>query len=265
VIGIRNLATGLAVALCLLASGCGGPSRGPSGAPVTLGGEGEPSNAGGSEKDAQADQPRKVDPRQDGFEIGFGEYAVTLEAPAIRPGRVTFEVHNGGKLVHGFEMEAEGADGDSSGPGSGGDDGFKIEKPSFRPGQTIRFPLNLAAGMYKVECWVDGHDDLGMEILLDVRPDAPLVRQQPAGASGDAVTIEGFAFEPETLSVASGTEVTWTNADPEAHTVTARDDSFDSGPIDPGRDFAVALDQSGSVTYFCAIHPSMEGTLEVTG
>ncbi len=261
-IGIRNLATGLAVALCLMAAGCGTPSR-PSGAPVTLGGEGE--RSGGSEKATAAPEPRKVDPRQGGFEIGFGEYAVTLEAPAIRPGAVTFEVHNGGKLVHGFEMEVEGGDGDSSGPGSGGDDGFKIEKPSFRPGQTIRFPLNLASGVYKVECWVDGHDDLGMEILLDVRAGAPLVRQLPAGSGGDAVSIEGFAFDPETLSVSSGTEVTWTNADPEAHTVTARDDSFDSGPIDPGQEFAVTVDASGSVTYFCAIHPTMEGTLEVTG
>lgn len=69
---------------------------------------------------------------------------MTLEAPAIRAGPVTFEVHNGGKLVHGFEMEAEGAESDNSGPGGGSDDGFKIEKPSFRPGQTLRFPLNLA-------------------------------------------------------------------------------------------------------------------------
>jgi hypothetical protein len=262
--GIRTIATGLAVALCLLAGGCGGPSR-PSGAPVTLGQEGEPSSTGGSEKSTKPPKPRKVDPRQGGFEIGFGEYAVTLEAPAIRPGPVTFEVHNGGKLVHGFEMEAEGADGDSSGPGSGGDDGFKIEEASFGPGETIRIPLSLAPGVYKVECWVDRHDDLGMEILLDVRPDAPLVRQLPAGGGGDAVSIEGFAFDPETVQVAPGTEVTWTNADPEAHTVTARDDSFDSGAIDPGKDFAVALDQSGTVTYFCAIHPTMEGTVEVTG
>ncbi len=100
--------------------------------------------------EADPASPRRVDPRKGSFEIGFGEYAVTLEAPAIRPGAVTFEVHNGGKLVHGFEMEVEGGDGDSSGPGSGGDDGFKIEKPSFRPGQTIRFPLNLASGVYKV-------------------------------------------------------------------------------------------------------------------
>jgi plastocyanin len=228
---------------------------------VTLGGDATQAEQGGGA--TQPTRPTKVDPRKGGFEIGFGEYAVTLEASAIRPGRVTFVVTNGGKLVHGFEMEVEGEEGDSSGPGSG--DGFKIERPAFDPGETIRVPLTLATGVYKIECWVDGHDDLGMEILLDVRPGAPLVRQQPAGgAGGDTVAIQGFSFEPASLEVQAGTEVSWTNEDPEAHTVTARDESFDSGAIDPGRGFSVSVNQTGSVTYFCAIHPSMEGTLKVT-
>jgi plastocyanin len=258
----RTTTTGFAVALCLLAGGCGGPAGAPSRSPVDLGqGTTTP-----NEESSQADdspKPKKVDPREGGFEIGFGEYAVTLEAPAIRPGSVTFVVTNGGKLVHGFEMETEGAEGDSSGPGSG--DGFKIEKPSFRPGETIRIPLNLAPGVYKIECWVDGHDDLGMEILLEVRPGAPLVRQQPAGASADSVSIQGFAFDPDSLQVEAGTEVTWTNEDPVAHTVTAKDDSFDSGPIEPGKSFSVKIDGSGTIAYFCAIHPSMEGAIEVAG
>jgi plastocyanin len=63
--------------------------------------------------------------------------------------------------------------------------------------------------------------------------------------------------------VAAGTEVTWTNNDPEAHTVTADDDTFDSGPIDPGKTFSVTL-EDGSVAYFCAIHPTMKGAIRVT-
>lgn len=265
---LRNGATGFAVALCLMAAGCGGPAGAPEGAPVTLG-DGGAGDEGGRASESTPSTPeaqtqaKKVDPRQGGFEVGFGEWAVTLEAPAIRPGRVTFVVTNGGKRVHGFEMESEGQEGDSSGPGSGEE--FKIETQSFGPGQTIRIPLDLAPGLYKVECWVDGHDDLGMEIMLEVRPDAPLVRQAPAGGAGDdSVSIQGFAFEPETLEVAAGTEVTWTNDDPEAHTVTAKDDSFDSGGLDSGADFSVAVDQTGTVTYFCSIHPSMEGSLKVT-
>jgi plastocyanin len=204
---------------------------------------------------------RKLDPRKGGFEVGFGEFAVTLEAPAIRPGPVTFEIRNGGKLVHGFEMEAEGAHEDNSGPGSG-EDWFKVELETFEPGDTLRSRLDLAAGVYKIECYVADHSDRGMEILLEVRKGAPLVRQAAGGTSGDAVAIQGFAFDPATLEVATGTEVTWTNEDPEAHTVTAEDESFDSGAIDPGKTFSVTL-EDGSVAYFCAIHPGMKGTVKV--
>jgi plastocyanin len=241
-------------ALALGAGACAAPER--ASRPVDLGGgAGSPSPTATEEVRAA---PPRVDPRTGGFEIGFGEYAVTLEAPAIRPGPVTFVVTNGGKLVHGFEMAAEG--GDSSGPGSG--DGFKIERPSFRPGQTIRIPLDLATGVYKIECWVANHDDLGMQILLEVRPDASKVRQATAG--GDAVSIQGFAFEPPALEISPGTGVTWTNEDPEAHTVTAEDGSFDSGPIEPGRTFSVRIEETGRIAYVCRIHSLMTGTLRVT-
>ena len=105
------------------------------------------------------------------------------------------------------------------------------------------------------------HDDRGMEALLEVSPDAPKIRQEPAGRAGDAVAITGFAFRPATLQVAGGPEVTWTNGDPAQHTVTADDGSFDSGPMDQGATFSTTV--NGPVTYVCAIHPSMRGTLRV--
>lgn len=227
---------------------------------MEVGGGGSPATTGQTPGPDAA--PRKVDPRQGGFAIGFGEFAVTLEAPAIRPGPVTFVIRNGGKLIHGFEMESETEDGDSSGPGSGGDDGFKIEQPTFAPGETIQLGLELAAGVYKIECFVANHDDLGMEILLEVRPDAPKIPLESAG-SGSAVSIQGFAFEPSTIRVAARTEVVWTNQDPTEHTVTADDGSFDSGSIAPDGTFSVTLDRDGSVTYTCVIHPTMKGTVQV--
>ena len=251
---IARAIAALAAAGTLSAAACAGPSQTPSPPRVTLGEQAADPGAD------QAARPRKVDPRKGGFEIGFGEYAVTLEAAAIRPGPVTFVVHNGGKLVHGFEMESE--EHDSSGPSSG--EGFKIERSSFGPGETIRIPLDLAPGVYKIECWVDNHDDLGMEILLEVRSDAPKVRQGPAGgAGGDQVALQGFAFAPEVLDVEPGTEVTWTNEDPADHTVTAEDGSFDSGAFGQGKTFSVTFDHSGRVAYFCAIHPTMKGTITV--
>lgn len=245
----------VAAGIVMLAAGCARSE--PEVRPVQVGGSPSPTAVAESSSPVTA-TPAKVDPRDDGFQVGFGEFAVTLEARAIRPGPVTFVVHNGGKLVHGFEMEIES--GDSSGSGSG-DEGFKIERPTFDPGETIRVRMNLAPGVYKVECFVANHDDLGMEALLEVSPNAPLVRQAPVGGGGDAVAIAGFAFEPATLEVAAGTEVTWTNQDPAQHTVTADDGSFDSGPIDQGATFSTTV--NGPVTYVCAIHPTMTGEIRV--
>lgn len=203
-------------------------------------------------------EKKLVDPRTDGYEVGFGEFAITLEAPTIRPGPATFVIRNGGELVHGFEMDAE--EGDSSGSGGGGDR-FKVERPTFGPGETIRVELDLPPGLYKIQCYVANHSDIGMETFLEVRSDAPNVKQEAGG--GNAVTIQGFAFDPPAISVAVGGEVTWTNADPAPHTVTADDGSFDSGPKDLGGTFSATFDQPGSFPYHCEIHPTMTGTVTV--
>jgi plastocyanin len=200
-----------------------------------------------------------VDPREGGLEVGFGEYAITLEADTIRPGRVTFVIHNAGALSHGFEMRIEG---DNSGHG-GGDDRFKIETETFRSGDTIEVRANLPVGVYEIECFVANHDDRGMRAFLEVRRDAPLVTPAPAESDAGQATIEGFAFHPPTLEVATGTTVTWTNDDPAPHTVSAREGAFGSGQLEPGDTFDATIDQPGTFEYLCQIHPQMTGTVVV--
>jgi plastocyanin len=78
-----------------------------------------------------------------------------------------------------------------------------------------------------------------------------------------AVTIQGFAFEPDTVEVSAGTTVTWTNGDTTQHTVTAGDGSFDSGVLPPGAAFSRTFDAAGTFAYACAIHPGMTGTIVV--
>ncbi len=82
-------------------------------------------------------------------------------------------------------------------------------------------------------------------------------------ATGDAVAIKDFTFQPDTLNVKTGTKVTFTNKDSFAHTVTARDDSFKSGNLDEGKTFEQTFDKAGTYDYFCSIHNSMTGKVVV--
>lgn len=208
-------------------------------------------------KQSKPPRPTRVDPRKGGFEIVLGEWAVTPEAAAIRPGEVTFVVHNRGTMGHGYEMELEG---DSSGPGSG--DVIKAESELVRPGESTRLTLNLPPGLYEIECLVDGHDDMGMEGVLEVRPGAPLVKVDAAARPG-RIAIADFAFEPVTANVPAGTEVVWRNDDPADHTVTSVDGGFGSDVLAAGGTFSHRFTKPGAYQYQCAIHPNMKGKVIV--
>jgi plastocyanin len=88
---------------------------------------------------------------------------------------------------------------------------------------------------------------------------------QLAATAPNAVTIDNFAFGPETVTVAAGTTVTWTNHDDEPHTVTSAADPklFKSAALDTDDTFSFTFTQPGTYQYFCAIHPQMTGTVVV--
>jgi plastocyanin len=78
------------------------------------------------------------------------------------------------------------------------------------------------------------------------------------------IEIEGFSFGAP-LAIAAGTTVTVINRDSVPHTWTADDGAFDSGRIAPGGSFSITLSQTGEFTFYCQIHPSMTGSITVTG
>ena len=93
---------------------------------------------------------------------------------------------------------------------------------------------------------------------------APGGSAAPAGSSGGApVAIIDFAFQPASIPVAKGTTVTWTNTGGTAHTVTADDDSFDSGNLDVGKTYSTIANLAGTIAYHCTIHTQMKGTIVV--
>ncbi len=90
----------------------------------------------------------------------------------------------------------------------------------------------------------------------------------PAGVA-NSVTIreKDFAFVPTIVTVKAGTTVVWVNDDPAKHTVTADDDSFDSGDQNLGNTFSHTFTEPGTYPYYCRFHGDigvgMAGTIVV--
>ena len=80
-----------------------------------------------------------------------------------------------------------------------------------------------------------------------------------------SVNIGDNFFAPPNAAVEPGSTITWTNNGREPHTVTADDGSFDSGVLNPGDSYTVAFGGQGTVTYHCAIHPQMRGSVTIGG
>ena len=81
----------------------------------------------------------------------------------------------------------------------------------------------------------------------------------------NAETMGANAYDPNpfTVSLAAGGTVEWGNDDGIVHTVTADDVSFTSANIGAGGTFSHTFTTEGTVTYHCAIHSTMVGTIEV--
>ena len=80
------------------------------------------------------------------------------------------------------------------------------------------------------------------------------------------VEIEDFTFRPDTIVVPVGTIVEWKNRDGVAHTVTSDQAGlFDSAALQPDERFQHLFDVPGVYPYHCSLHPSMTGTVVVSG
>jgi plastocyanin len=84
------------------------------------------------------------------------------------------------------------------------------------------------------------------------------------------VRIVDFTYEPKMIFVDAGDAVRWQNDGQTAHTVSADDDSFDSGNLDPTQVFTQTFATVGLFPYYCKYHGEkggigMSGTVVVQG
>jgi plastocyanin len=71
-------------------------------------------------------------------------------------------------------------------------------------------------------------------------------------------------YDPSSLTVSSGSTVTWVNNGSTAITVTSPDGLFDSDSVAAGGSFSYTFDTPGTYRYFCVPYPHMKGTITVT-
>jgi len=87
-----------------------------------------------------------------------------------------------------------------------------------------------------------------------------------SGAVPTAAILNGV-FVPSALNIRAGTTVTWYQVDDAvpAHTVTARDGSFDSGRLGASATFSYRFTTAGTFEYICTLHPTMRAQVVVQG
>ena len=91
----------------------------------------------------------------------------------------------------------------------------------------------------------------------------------PEGTGTPGCDETNACYIPFNVSISAGEEITWSNDDTAAHTVTSGspadgpDGNFDSGLFMAGGIFSTTLDESGEYSYFCMVHPWMTGNITV--
>lgn len=142
--------------------------------------------------------------------------------------------HAAGSVIH--------AHGENRGPGGGGDDDADEDDDDDDRASptTTAAPANRAGA--------DGGAAGGAA---------------PAAPGPAAVAIFDGGFRPAALTVAAGSQVTWTNTDSSRHTATADGGAFDSGSLNAGGTFSFTFATPGTFAYFCAFHSDMQGTVTV--
>jgi plastocyanin len=76
-----------------------------------------------------------------------------------------------------------------------------------------------------------------------------------------SISIVNFSFKPSVLNINKGDTVIWTNNDSAPHQILG--DNLNGQIINKGQTFTQIFTETGTVNYYCAIHPSMKGIIVV--
>ena len=109
----------------------------------------------------------------------------------------------------------------------------------------------------------------GFLVLVVLISGCTAQKQVQTAPSGDStanadITIRGFAFNPNTLTVATGASVVWINGESAKHTVVSDAGiEINSDALSKGQAYSHTFNTAGTYNYHCSIHPSMKGAVIV--
>lgn len=83
-------------------------------------------------------------------------------------------------------------------------------------------------------------------------------------ASTYKVSISSAGYSPASLTIATGSTITWTNNDNMVHTVVTADGSINSGDIAAGSSYSKTFSAAGTFNYYDVNNKSMTGVVVVT-
>jgi plastocyanin len=85
--------------------------------------------------------------------------------------------------------------------------------------------------------------------------------QGPSGTTN--VTIRDNQFSPQTVIIARGSTVRWSNNGSNIHTSVSDGGHWSSGNLSPAQTHSHTFANSGTFPYRCTLHPGMTGTVIV--
>ena len=92
----------------------------------------------------------------------------------------------------------------------------------------------------------------------------PSIPTTPSQGATYEVSISGFTFSPQTITINAGDSIRWTNMDIVSHTIVSDSGNMINSPnLAQGQSYTQVFTTPGTYTYHCSIHPMMKGTIIV--
>lgn len=155
-------------------------------------------------------------------------------------------------------------------PHTATDRGGMLNTGPIRPGESDALTFDVP-GTYELFCEINPSTMNATVVVLPADDPPDQVRVQAFDEARDGAAK---SFDRPALEVRPGAEVILANVGGLPHTLTARDGSFTTEVVEPGREdgrFAgrngsFVAPEAGSYEFFCEIHPeAMQGVLTVAG